>query len=211
GSKSFYLYDLNSTHGTMVDGKKIPPGEFVEVHVGDQVQFSSTAPKLTLVIQGPEELQPQETEVDLTAFREEAQSEREVERQRHERDRERRRAMRQQERADRRVEKIAAVVGAAHPSSTAPSAASTGCVFRGVREDDGLEEAMMEADAQDELTKELDVFDETGLQIDTRKLEQLQLNDKQRQLLLKIADKRRKLESNRQMLETAQMEAGGGP
>ncbi|KAF4697554.1 Kanadaptin [Perkinsus olseni] len=209
GSKSFYLYDLNSTHGTMVDGKKIPPGEFVEVHVGDQVQFSSTAPKLTLVIQGPEELQPQETEVDLTAFREEAQSEREVERQRHERDRERRRAMRQQERADRRAEKISAVVGAANPSSTAPSAASTGGVFRGVREDDGLEEAMMEADAQDELTK--DVFDETGLQIDTRKLEQLQLNDKQRQLLLKIADKRRKLESNRQMLETAQMEAGGGP
>lgn len=72
---------------------------------------------------------------------------------------------------------------------------------------------------------ELDVFDETGLQIDTRKLEQLQLNDKQRQLLLKIAEvsqqsasafrrlphqKRRKLESNREMLETAQMEAGGG-
>ncbi|EER03751.1 Kanadaptin, putative [Perkinsus marinus ATCC 50983] len=206
GAESFYLYDLNSTHGTVVDGKRIPSGEYVEVHVGDQVQFSSVSPKLTLVIQGPEELRPQETEVDLAAFREEAQSEREIERQRHERDRERRRAMRQQERADRRAEKIAAVVGAASSSSAAPG----GTVFRGVREDDGLEEAMMEADAQDELTKELDVFDETGLQIDTRKLEQLQLNDKQRQLLLKIAEKRRKLESNREMLETAQMEAGGG-
>lgn len=62
--------------------------------------------------------------------------------------------MRQQERADRRAEKvqrrgegelhhlitqIAAVVGAASSSSAAPG----GTVFRGVREDDGLEEAMV--------------------------------------------------------------------
>ncbi|KAF4672377.1 Kanadaptin [Perkinsus chesapeaki] len=175
-SKCFYLYDLNSTHGTVVDGKRIPPAE-----------------------------------VDLTAFRQEAQAEREVEKQRHERDRDRRRAMRRQERDDRRAEKIAAVVGASSSTASRAGRVSTEGVFRGVREDDGLEEAMMEAEAQDELSRELDVFDETGLQLDTRKLEQLDLTDKQRQLLLKIADKRRKLEHSRELLETAQVEAGGGP
>lgn len=55
---TFYLYDVNSTHGTFVNREKVEAGKYVELHVGDSIQFG-TSTRMYLV-NGPDELLPPE-------------------------------------------------------------------------------------------------------------------------------------------------------
>lgn len=55
---TFYLYDLHSTHGTFLNREKVAPGQFVELHVGDSIQFGQSSRQY--VVNGPDELLPPE-------------------------------------------------------------------------------------------------------------------------------------------------------
>merc|ERR1712127_784383 len=54
---SVYLYDLNSTHGTFINKRRIPPHTYAEIHVGDLLSFGASTRKY--ILDGPEELRPQ--------------------------------------------------------------------------------------------------------------------------------------------------------
>jgi len=36
----FYLYDRNSRNGTWLNGRRLPPGQFVPLHHGDRISFA---------------------------------------------------------------------------------------------------------------------------------------------------------------------------
>ncbi|CAK4140040.1 unnamed protein product [Aphanomyces euteiches] len=53
-----FLYDMSSTHGTFVNKKRIPAGEYTQVHVGDVIVFGESSRIYTVL--GPPELMPEE-------------------------------------------------------------------------------------------------------------------------------------------------------
>ncbi|KAI4321318.1 hypothetical protein MLD38_034715 [Melastoma candidum] len=61
-----YLYDLGSTHGTIVNKKQVKAKAYVDLHVGDVIRFGQST--RLYVFQGPTNLMP--PEVDLKAIRE---------------------------------------------------------------------------------------------------------------------------------------------
>merc|ERR1711976_724497 len=69
------VYDLGSTHGTLLNNKRIEPQTHTPVAVGHQLRFSSEGSQCLVLVCGPEELMEEEGEVDLTELREEAQRE----------------------------------------------------------------------------------------------------------------------------------------
>lgn len=79
GSPEIYVYDLRSSHGTVVNGKQIDPYKFEPLRVGGQLKFNAIKPTLRdvlAVLCGPEEAMEEEGEIDLTEFREQAAKER---------------------------------------------------------------------------------------------------------------------------------------
>jgi len=52
------LYDLGSTHGTFLNKKIIPAFRYIEIHVGDHIRLGLSSK--TLVLGGPDELQPED-------------------------------------------------------------------------------------------------------------------------------------------------------
>ncbi|CAM9453970.1 unnamed protein product, partial [Hapterophycus canaliculatus] len=57
-----FLFDNGSTHGCIVNKKKIPSKEFHRLHVGDVMKFGESTRLYAL--EGPEELKPAEYESD---------------------------------------------------------------------------------------------------------------------------------------------------
>ncbi|KAJ0397351.1 hypothetical protein P43SY_008170 [Pythium insidiosum] len=55
---ALFLRDLNSTHGTFVNKRRVPPNEYVRLHIGDVVVFGEST-RLYAVC-GPPELLPEE-------------------------------------------------------------------------------------------------------------------------------------------------------
>eukprot|EP00930_Biecheleria_cincta_P042266 TRINITY_DN29076_c0_g1_i1.p1 TRINITY_DN29076_c0_g1~~TRINITY_DN29076_c0_g1_i1.p1 ORF type:complete len:782 (-),score=219.18 TRINITY_DN29076_c0_g1_i1:13-2310(-) len=79
GSAELYVYDLKSSHGTVVNGKHIDPETYVPLRVGSQIRFNAlrpTAVDCLAVICGSEEDMDEEGEIDLEQFRELAAKER---------------------------------------------------------------------------------------------------------------------------------------
>jgi len=76
-----YVYDLGSSHGTMVNGRRLDPRVYTPVRVGEQLRFcaesASGKPSSCLaVLSGPSEAMAEEGDVDLTEFRERVAQER---------------------------------------------------------------------------------------------------------------------------------------
>jgi pSer/pThr/pTyr-binding forkhead associated (FHA) protein len=55
---SLYLYDLDSTHGTFINKRRIPPHTYAEVKIGDLLSFGASTRKY--ILEGPASLRPQE-------------------------------------------------------------------------------------------------------------------------------------------------------
>lgn len=59
--RHIHLYDLDSTHGTILNKKRIPPKQYIELKHGDQIAFGASNRVYT--IEMPIEMQPTEAEI----------------------------------------------------------------------------------------------------------------------------------------------------
>lgn len=74
--KGWYVYDMNSTHGTFVNKNKIPPTTYVRIRVGYMLKFGGSTRRL--ILQGPDFDAEAESEMSITEMRAE-RSRRELE------------------------------------------------------------------------------------------------------------------------------------
>lgn len=65
--KGFYLYDLESTHGTFWNGHRIKPRTYVRLHGGHMIKFGCSQRKY--ILQAPPEDQEEESELTVTELK----------------------------------------------------------------------------------------------------------------------------------------------
>jgi len=75
-SDELFVYDTGSTHGTMLNNRRLDPRTYTPVTVGHQLRFCAEGSECLVIVCGPDELMEEEGEVDLTKLRDEAKSER---------------------------------------------------------------------------------------------------------------------------------------
>nr|XP_020470200.1 kanadaptin [Monopterus albus] len=66
--RGFYLHDLGSTHGTLVNKNKIPPKSYIRIRVGHVLKFGGST--RLFILQGPEFDKEEESELTVTELRE---------------------------------------------------------------------------------------------------------------------------------------------
>ncbi|TNN49763.1 Kanadaptin [Liparis tanakae] len=62
--RGFYVHDLGSTHGTVVNKKKVPPNTYVRIRVGHVLKFGGST--RLFILQGPEFDEEEESELTVT-------------------------------------------------------------------------------------------------------------------------------------------------
>jgi len=66
-STGFYLYDLESTHGTFWNGHRIKPRTYVRLHGGHMIRFGCSQRKY--ILQAPSDDQEEESELSVTQLK----------------------------------------------------------------------------------------------------------------------------------------------
>lgn len=66
--KGWYLYDLNSTHGSFVNKMKVPPKTYVRIRVGYMLKFGAST--RSYILQGPGFDEEAESELTITEMKE---------------------------------------------------------------------------------------------------------------------------------------------
>ncbi|XP_056914119.1 kanadaptin [Takifugu flavidus] len=75
GDAGFYVQDLGSTHGTVVNKNKIPPMTYIRLRVGHVLKFGGST--RLFILQGPEYDEEEESELTVTELREQARKKKE--------------------------------------------------------------------------------------------------------------------------------------
>ncbi|XP_061897714.1 kanadaptin isoform X1 [Entelurus aequoreus] len=70
----FYVHDLSSTHGTVVNKNKIPPKTYIRLRVGHVLKFGGST--RLFILQGPEFDEEEESELTVTELREQSRKQR---------------------------------------------------------------------------------------------------------------------------------------
>lgn len=71
----FYLFDLESTHGTQLNKCPVRPNSYYRVHVGHMIKFGGSS--RTYILQGPPEDSEEESELTVTEIKERRKQEEE--------------------------------------------------------------------------------------------------------------------------------------
>ncbi|XP_047249221.1 kanadaptin [Girardinichthys multiradiatus] len=66
----FYIHDLGSTHGTVVNKNKVPPKTYIRLRVGHVLKFGGST--RLFILQGPESDEEEESKLTVTELRERA-------------------------------------------------------------------------------------------------------------------------------------------
>ncbi|XP_056446264.1 kanadaptin [Gadus chalcogrammus] len=72
--RGFYIHDLGSTHGTVVNKIKIPPKTYVRLHVGHVLKFGGST--RLFILQGPEFDEEEESKHTVTELKERSRKQR---------------------------------------------------------------------------------------------------------------------------------------
>ncbi|TMS21460.1 Kanadaptin [Larimichthys crocea] len=70
----FYVHDLGSTHGTVVNKNKIPPKTYIRLRVGHVLKFGGST--RLFILQGPDFDEEEESDLTVTELRERARKQR---------------------------------------------------------------------------------------------------------------------------------------
>ncbi|XP_034531075.1 kanadaptin [Notolabrus celidotus] len=68
--RGFYVHDLGSTHGTVVNKNKVPPKTYIRLRVGHVLKFGGST--RLFILQGPDFDEEEESELTVTELREKA-------------------------------------------------------------------------------------------------------------------------------------------
>nr|XP_043904031.1 kanadaptin [Solea senegalensis] len=74
--KGFYVHDLGSTHGTVVNKNKIPPKTYIRLRVGHVLKFGGST--RLFILQGPEFDEEEESDLTVTELRERARKQKDL-------------------------------------------------------------------------------------------------------------------------------------